>query len=395
MANALITDKNSNSKELMYKYLKDIEGIEDVFCYDNLNSIDCNLKNIDIIIFDVDSKTVLENTVIVNELKAKYKQLNFIATSYEINSELVSKVLKENVSEFLIKPVIPNILNTSVKKIIDKNENKLQKKAKTICFYSNKGGSGKTSTAVNTAYEMALQTNEKVCLLDLSFNFGDIATYLDVNPKQTVMSAAKNLEHADKDLAYTLCEKYRDSSLYVLSFKDDTGLNVKFSDSDLISKLINSLKNIFDYIVIDTQNTVDETSASIFAASDLIILIGMLNMVSIRNIQKCLELFENMEINSSRIKLVLNRYIENSEIKPEDVRETTGIEIFHKIPNNYLTLVDAANLGHTVSEINPHSNIAKAYQNLAREIINIDYTNLQDSKNYNHGIFNLLRRMGE
>ena len=143
------------------------------------------------------------------------------------------------------------------------------------------------------------------------------------------------------------------------------------------------------------MSVIDETSAAIFATSDLIVLIGMLNMVSIRNIQKCTELFEDMQINPSRIKLIINRYIDNSEIKAEDIKEAVNLDIFHKIPNNYLTLIDAINLGHTVSEINPHSNIAKAYQNLARELINIDYINLQDTKNYNHhGIFNLLRRMG-
>ena len=395
MTNVIITDKNNDSKELIRNYLKNTEGIEDVFCYDDLNSIDCNLKNIDIIVFDVDSKSVLENTVIVNELKRKYKQLDFIATSYEINSELVSKVLKQNVSDFLIKPIVANILGASIKKITGEKENKPQKKAKTICFFSNKGGCGKTSIAVNTAYEIASQTNEKVCLLDLSFNFGDIATYLDIKPQQTIASTARKLEHSEIDLAYTLCEKYRETNLYVLSFQNDTRLNIKFNNSDIISRMINSLKNIFDYIVIDTQSTIDETSASIFNTSDLIVLIGMLNMASVRNIQKCLELFENMEIDSSRIKLVLNRYIDNSEVTQEDIKEATGFEIFYKIPNNYLTLIDAINLGHTVSEINPHSNIAKAYQNLAREIINIDYTNIQNSKNYNHGIFNLLRRMGE
>ena len=395
MINVVLTDINENSRELIKNQLKAIDNIGDIYCYNDLNSIDCNIKNINLVIFDVNSSTVLENSVIVNELKNKNKNLNFIATSYEINSELVSKIMKENVSDFLLKPIIPNILSASIKKITDSDGCKPQKKAKTICFFSNKGGSGKTSTSVNVAYEIASQTNEKVCLLDLSFNFGDIATYLDIQPKYTISSIAQRIEHSDYNLALTLCEKYKETNLYVLSFKDDTGLNLKFNSPDMILKLINSLKNIFDYIVIDTMSTIDENSASIFSASDLIILIGMLNMVSIRNTQKCYELFENMEINSSRVKLILNRYIENSEVKPEDIKEAIGVEIFSKIPNNYLTLIDAINLGHTVGEINPHSNIAKAYQNIAREITNIDYTNLQNSKNYNHGIFNLLRRMGE
>ena len=203
------------------------------------------------------------------------------------------------------------------------------------------------------------------------------------------------MAHSDIDLAYTLCEKYRNSNLYVLSFLDDTGLNTKFVTPDLITRLVNSLKNIFDYIVIDTLSVIDESSANIFNISDLIVLIGMLNLVSIRNTQKCLELFDNMGISPARIKLILNRYIENSEIKTDDIKQATGVDVFYKIPNNYLTLVDAINLGHAVGEINPHSNIAKAYQSLAREIINVDYTNLQDTKNFNHGIFNLLRRMGE
>ena len=395
MINIVITDKNNSSRELIQSYLKDIAGIGDIYCYEDLNSVDCNIKNIDIVIFDINSDSALENLVIVDEFKNKNKKLKFIAISYEINSELVSRTLRQNVSDFIIKPVIPSILSASIKKITDSNENKFNKKAKTICFYSNKGGLGKTSTAVNTAYEIASQTNEKVCLLDLSFNFGDIATYLDLKPKHTISSVSKNLENSDMDLAYTLCEKYRDTSLYVLTFQDDVGLNVKYNNPDIISKLINSLKNLFDYIIIDTQSTVDEVSASIFTSCDLIILIGMLSMVSIRNSQKCLELLENMGINSSRIKFILNRYIENSDVKQEDVREAIGIDIFYKIPNNYLTLIDAINIGHTVGEINANSNIAKSYQNLAKEIISIDFLNLQDSKNYNHGIFNLLRRMGE
>ena len=363
MTNVIITDKNQNSRELILNYLKDIEGIGDVLCYDDLNSIDCDIKNIDLIIFDVDSKSVLENMVIVDEFKNKNKNINFIATSYEINSELVSKVLKHNVCEFLIKPVIPNILAGVIKKIKDNSKEAVNKKAKTLCIFSNKGGCGKTSIAVNTAYEIASQTDEKVCLLDLSFNFGDIGTFLDVIPKYTLPSVAKKLEHSDINLAYTLCEKYKNSNLYVLSFQNDTGINSGYASAEIIIKLINSLKNIFDYIVIDTLSSIDETTSAIISSCDLILLISMLNLIAIRNCQKCLELFEKMKIDSSRIKLILNRYTENTEIKIEDVKNTLGLDIFHKIPNNYLTLIDAINLGHTVSEANPHSNIAKSYHN--------------------------------
>lgn len=391
----VLSDANKDSRDIIYSHLNKIEGIDNVYCYDNLSSIDCDLKKTDIVIFDINSNNAMETLVIVNEFRNKNKNLKFIATSYEINSELVSKVLKENVSDFLIKPILPNILSVAIKKIADSEKETKEKKAKTICVYSNKGGCGKTSIACNLAYEMTLQSDEKVCLLDLSFNFGDIATYLDLECKYNMLSVVQKIEHADKNLVFTLCEKYRNSNLYVLSFLDDITLKSKRPTPEVIVKLINSLKNIFDYIIIDCTSTIDEITNSIINASNLILLIGILNMASIRNCQKCLELFNNMGISSSKIKLVLNRYIENSEIKADDFKNVTGHEVFHKIPNNYLTLIDAINVGHNVSEINPYSNIAKGYQNLARKIISIDFVSLEDSKNYNHGVFNLLRRMGE
>lgn len=393
MTNIVIADNNHNSCELIQNYLGSLDSVGEIFCYDNLDLIDCDLKNVDIIIFDVDSKTVLENLVIVDELKTKYKNLNFIAISYEISSELVSKVLKRNVSEFLLKPIVPNILHSAVKKIFANNSEAVNKKAKTLCVFSNKGGCGKTSIAVNTAYEIASQSDEKVCLLDLSFNFGDIATFLDVNPKYTLSSVVKKFEHSDFDLTYTLCEKYKNSNLYILSFQNDTGLNSDLTTPELISRLINSLKNIFDYIIIDTSNSIDNNTVEILSSCDLILLIGTLNLISIRNCQKCLELFEEMTIDSSRIKYILNRYSENSEIKIEEIKNTLGIDVFYKIPNNYLTLIDAINIGCTVSETNSRSNIAKAYYSLASELINTNYSDV--TKKYNHGIFNLLRRMGE
>ncbi|MBQ8475656.1 hypothetical protein IJ531_01185, partial [bacterium] len=71
MINAIVTDKNQSSKELIHSYLKEMDGIGDVYCFDDLNSIDCDLKKIDIVLFDVNSQNEIETLVIVDELKNK------------------------------------------------------------------------------------------------------------------------------------------------------------------------------------------------------------------------------------------------------------------------------------------------------------------------------------
>lgn len=400
MFNTIIIDKKENSAALISSYLNNFEGVSVCACFEDFSTLlnsNFDLNQVDLIIFDVDSHSAKKCIDEINKIKNKYPDVQFLAMSYEINSELVSKILKEDVREFLLKPVIPNILEGAIQKIKKAKNNTQTINANIISVFSNKSGSGKTSLAVNIAYEMANITKEKVCLLDLSFNSEDIATFLNVKTNNTPDKVLSEIENKNEKTMFSLMNNYQGSNLYVFSFQDEFNLGAKFNSQSVL-KIINSLKNIFRYIIIDASSNVDETTASILHACDLVLLIGMLNLASIRNCQKCYDLFDNIELNRNKVKLIVNRFIENSEITTKDVQEAVGSDVFFKIPNNYLTLIDAINLGRTVIETNPQSNIAKAYKNLAQELCNINFVTREEGQNkavYNHGIYNLLRRMGE
>ena len=391
MLKTIIIDKNAQSAELLENNIKGIQNIEFLCKYSSVFDVE-DVLNIDLILFDVALKEFDAIFSKIREFKQKNKNLKFIALSYEINSELVTKVLNEGVSEFLLKPIIPALLETAIKKI----ETPTLKKASTISVFSNKGGVGKTSLAINLAYEIYRETKEKVCILDLSFNSEDVAAFLDIEQRFDIDYIMSNIENSNKELLLSLMCKYQDTELYVLEAQEDISPELKYTPQK-ISKIINSLKNIFDYIVIDTSSLINELNISILNNSDLILLIGLSNMPSIRNCQKCYELFDNIGYKDDKIKLIVNRFIENSELTINDIKNTLDQNVFYKIPNNYLTLIDAINIGATVEETNPQSNIAKAYKDLTHEILNIDFISIKEKEktNYNHGIFNLLRRMGE
>lgn len=393
--NTVIIDKNLNSLEILKNKVVNITGFNVAGCFENFSSIDCNIKDIDLILFDISSK---ESDEIINQVKSLMhinNNIMFIATSYEINSELVAKTLNEGVKDFLLKPILDNILNASFKKIIDFKENTNQKLSNTICIFSNKGGCGKTSLAVNFAYEIAnLSDSDKVCIVDLNRSSEDAATFLDIEPKYNIEYIFKNLENADENQTLSLMNRYKETNLYVLSAGNKAELGLRYTTKNVL-KLITYIKNVFRWVIIDISGETDELNLSVLNNSDLILLIGLMNMVSIRNSQKTLELFEKAGFSKDKVKLILNRYIQNSQITVNDIEKVTGKEVFEKIPNNYLTLIDAINIGKPVGEINPQSNIAKAYKNLAKEIINTDFLsiNKNDEKGYN--VFNLMKRMGE
>ncbi len=396
MIKTIVTDDNIQSRELLINHLKNIQNVEIMNVFDNLFSIDAELKNIDLIIFNINSKDSEKILEEIKILKNKFPNLNFIAISYEINSKLVIKTLNIGVREFLLKPVILNILEAAIKKIEDIKNNVNQNLSKTICIFSNKGGVGKTSIAVNLAYELSKIENGKVCLLDLSFNTEDISTFLNITPKFKADYIINHIETSDKNMLISMMNNYENSNLYILSLQENMQFNIKFTPN-LIIKIINSLKNVFSKIIIDTSSSINETSTAVINNSDLVLLIGMMNLSSVKSCQKCFELFDNMGYNNDKIKLILNRFIQSSDFTIKDAENAIGKEVFGKIPNNYLTLIDAINSGITVSEANPQSNIAKAYKNIAQQIQNMDFESLNSKNNisYNHGIFNLIKRIGE
>lgn len=385
----ILVDENIQQRELLLKQIKSFENIDDIKSVSCIEEI-ADLNDIDLIIFDVNSKNLQNVFVQIEKLKNQKQDLKFIATSYEINSNLVSETLSKGVDDFLLKPLLPNVLEASIKKNITKEN----KKAKTICIFSNKGGIGKTSTAINLAYEIQKETNKKVCILDLSFNSEDVALFLNIEQKYDLDYIVSNVAHYDEKNILSLVGKYSDIDLYVLEAKEEIMPELKYTP-EKVGKIINVLKNIFDYLIIDTSSLINEFNVSVLNNSGLILLISNTNLNSLKNSLKCYELFDKIGYNDDKIKLILNRYLENSETSLQDIENDINKKVFSIIPNNYLTLIDAMNIGKCVGETNPQSNVAKAYKRLAQEILKINFEDLDTEDNYNHGIFNLLNKMGE
>lgn len=386
----LIIDKNPQSREYLINCIKNIKNIELVNSLNDFECEDINYNEINLILFDVDSKNSKEILEKISYLKKQFENINFIALSYEINSNLVNETLKKGVDDFLLKPILPNILETSIKKISLNKE----KKGKVITIYTNKGGIGKTSLTTNLAWEINKQTEDKICILDLSYSSENVNSYLNIKQKYGLDYILSNLQNLNEQTFLSLIGKYNDKEIYTLE-ANETAIPQSNLTPQIITKIINSLKNIFDYIIIDTSNLINEPNISVLNNSNLILLMILGNQTSIKNCHKAYELFDKIGCNNDKIKLIINRFIENQELTIENIEKTLEKEVFATIPNNYLTLIDAINLEKNVDEVNPKSNIAKAYSKIAKNILEINFENLNSKANFNHNIFNLLKRMGE
>lgn len=363
----VIIDTQQQSIELLRLYLEELDYIEIVGEFTDITSgYNAVLEGRpDVVIIDISKKTDVAFDVI-RKISANLEQCKIIVTSSNYSTDTVVKVMREGTREFLPKPIIKENLINSLNNLARQGAraDEQNQKCRIISTFSNKGGIGKTSIAANLALELANITKEKVALIDLNLQLGDITTFLGINPSFDISYVVKNLSRIDETFLLSTLEKYKDTSLYVLA--DPPYLEQsKDISPEQIGTLLDTLKQTFSYIVVDTSADFSEKTVTALDRSDLILLISIANLPAIRNCQRCLDLFTRLGYEKEKTKVVLNRYMENDEIKSEDVEEVLDQKIYWKIPNNYFTIMSAINKGIPVGIVNPESNISQSYRELA------------------------------
>lgn len=351
------------------------------------NALSSMQKSVFIVDISRDTKKYLD---FISEVSSACPMCKIIAVSDSPSVELIVKVMRAGAKDFLSAPVIKTeffeILNKIYNKLSDGSDN--DSKSRVITVFSNKGGIGKTSIASNLALELAKITKENVALVDLNFQFGDITTFLDLKPSFNISYVLENLEKMNSDLLLNTLERYKNTSLYVLAdppvFKQAENIT-----KSQISKLIQLLKNTFSYIVIDAESGFDGKTVTALDNSDLIFLVTIVNLPALRNCQRILDLFEKLGYDFDKTQIVVNRYMENDEITVEDVEKVLNKNVYWKIPNNYFTLMSAINKGVSVAEINPESNVAVSYKELAMSVSDMVYRNKLIKKYSNENIGNV------
>ncbi len=347
--------------------------------FDNINLLDCptqpeliletltELQDKSIFLVDL-SENKQEKLDLILKVSQQCPNCKILALSDNPTVDLIIRIMRAGAREFVPIPILKNEFFDALNKIISQfEEPKKNNKCKIISVFSNKGGIGKTSLATNLALELSKITKESVALIDMNFQMGDITTFLDLKPSFNISYMLENIDKINETFLLSTLEKYKNSSLYILAdppyFKQADNIQPK-----QITKLFNTLKETFSYIIVDAEASFDGKNIAALDNSDLILLVTVANIPALRNTQRCLELFEKLGYDKDKTQIVVNRYMENDEIKEEDVEKVLSKSVYWKIPNNYFALMTAINKGVPVSSINANTNIAQSYRDLAQHI---------------------------
>lgn len=369
ISTVIISDEFS-TKEVLKLFVSEfdnLETIDDFNNYSDIFNILASSKGKSLLIVDL-STNKIKNLDFILQVTKECKNCKVLALSDNPSVELIIEVMRAGAKEFVPVPIIKNEFFEAIKKLVtEMNEPVKKNKCKIISVFSNKGGIGKTSLATNLALELAKITKENIALIDLNFQMGDITTFLDLKPSFNISYMLENLDKINETFLLSTLERYKSTSLYVLAdppyFKQADNIQPR-----QITRLFDTLKETFSYIIVDAEASFDGKNIAALDNSDLIMLVTVANLPALRNTQRCLELFKKLGYDKEKIKIVVNRYMENDEIKEVDIEKVLSKDIYWKIPNNYFAIMSAINKGIPVSDVNDTTNVSQSYKKLAQQI---------------------------
>src|SRR4030067_553626 len=234
-----------------------------------------------------------------------------------------------------------------------------------ITFYSPKGGSGCTTLATNLA--VCLNNEDtSVLIVDANLQFGDVAVFLNEQGKNSILDLAPRADELDPDIINSVTIRHSQSGVRILA----APMKPEQSDSvtgEQFSKVIRYLREVYSYVIVDTESSLTNITATVIDNSDLLILLTTQDIPSIKNSRLFLDEIDALGFDRKRIIFVMNKFDKRIGITPEKVSENLKQEITSIIPYEE-RVIDSVNRGIPVILVDKSRPLSRASLSLAEVV---------------------------
>ncbi len=179
--------------------------------------------------------------------------------------------------------------------------------AKVFTVSSATGGCGKTFMATNMALYLARHTKQRVVLVDLDLQFGEVSTALRLRPNYTIYDALHR-DDDDFDFGEHLDEflVQHEGGFSVLAAPKDPAEADRIGPAD-VTRILDVLRSHCDYLVVDTPAALTEVVLAAFDVSEHLFSLATVDLPSVRNLGVFLQTLDKLRIPSDNISLILNK----------------------------------------------------------------------------------------
>ncbi|MFE6024352.1 AAA family ATPase [Streptomyces niveus] len=228
-----------------------------------------------------------------------------------------------------------------------------------------KGGVGTTVAAVQLALA-AKASGMSVALADLDLQAGDVASYLDVQFRRSIVDLATIQDISPRVLQDAVFTHHTGMGLLLAPGEGERGEEI---NDRSVRQIVSALRNRYEVVIVDCGTQTTSANAAAIEMADTSLLVTTPDVVAVRAAKRMVKLWDRLQIRKAEeTTIVVNRYMRNTEIQPPLIEKITSTKVSRVvIPANFKELHAAVDAGR-MQDLESKSTVKQALWALAGEL---------------------------
>ena len=321
-------------------------------------------SNAGIVIIDLDDARESEVVALQRLMLRATNWPPVIAVSRGFDAAVARVLVQSRIADFLVKPIPPVELVRACAQLTRKEVGDSRTDAQIYTLLPSAGGVGVTTLAIQTAMLLLNSRGSRMrpstCLVDLDFQHGVVADYLDIEPRLDLGEIEPRPERLDRQLLEVMLS-HHSSGLAVIAAPHKPA-EMRSFDPNVVTRLLDLVSSNFDYVVFDMPRTWFSWTDSVLLGSNQIHIVSEATVPGLRQAKQLVAAIKTRLGDAPKPQVIVNRFNQkmfSSGLTKNDLEQVLGESFAAAIPNDYALVREAIDRGVPLEEVKPGNKVTQ------------------------------------
>jgi pilus assembly protein CpaE len=330
--------------------------------HDQAEQVD--FSNASIVIIDLDDARESDVVALQRLMLRANNWPPVIAVSRGFDATVARALVQSRIADFLVKPVPPVELVRACASLTKREVGDGRTDAQIYTLLPSAGGVGVTTLAIQTAMLLLNSRGSRMrpstCLVDLDFQHGAVADYLDLESRLDLGEIEPRPERLDRQLLEVMLS-HHSSGLAVVAAPHRPA-EMRSFDPAVVTRLLDLVSSNFDYVIFDMPRTWFSWTDSVLLGSNQIYIVSEATVPGLRHAKQLVAAIKGRLDEVPKPQVIVNRFNQklfSSGLTRNDLQQVLGDAFAAAIPNDYALVREAIDRGVPLEEVKPGNKVTQ------------------------------------